>query len=749
MSPLLKAAVGIALASLLLAIEPASFASASDSSGTATLTTLYSDATPSPTPTIPQNQALAKLAALFPQVNQMGSPQVQTSSDPFSGNPLWMFQWPSQAAPGAFASVDGDTGQLVMATFPPAGKARANPLTLTAAQSLATAFLAKATGGTANLMPMAPAVTLQGAGGSLHVAYQLGWHETVEGLPVLDAGVSVQIDALTGSVTSFNDQIIPNVTFPPASQTLPADRAAAAEFAGEGLVLAYDAAGSASIVTSGGGPTTLRPVWELAPTNGAWDATTGGTAGTGEPIIGTELPQVPSVAAAPAELTATPESQQGAPISEDQARSEAEQIVQEAGFTGWTATGSGTGEITGQGVTEQLWDIQFQPPGQSQSGAPGLSVEIAQNGGQLSQLFLPEPAQSSAASGSTEVNDAQQAASVAAAFVKAVDPQELADTVAMPATKSVTQPGNDWQVRFVRLYDGIPVAQDSVVVNVDPQGRIVNYYRNWHTLTASGGTMSLLTQAAAEKALAALPVQLAYELQWTPSSPPSGTPQLQAPELVYVFRNPRNELGQVQFDAVSGQVYGADGLAFDSPSGPSASIAGSWAETPLWAFSQAGLLPAGVGPNDTVTLGPAIHALLQILPTPTFGGSSANVPPPPGPYGMDIARAVAADILPPSAANQASQASQASQTVTREELADWTVRALGYGALIGMSNKVDVKFADASQIAPTYVNAVGIAQGLGIVTGDTGDRFEPQQPVTWAQFATILMRAATRASASP
>ncbi len=313
----------------------------------------------------------------------------------------------------------------------------------------------------------------------------------------------------------------------------------------------------------------------------------------------------------------------------------------------------------------------------------------------------------------------------------------------MPATQSMVQGGSAWQVRFVRLYDGIPVAQDSLVVSVDPQGQVVNYYRNWHDLAPTGGAVPLLGQAAAEQALAVLPVQLAYELEMTPSSLQGGTPEPQAPELVYAFRDARNELGQVQFDAVSGQVYGADGLAFDAPSGPPAALLGSWAETPLWAFSQAGLLPAGVGPNDPVTLGPAIHALLQTLQTPSFGGSSMSAPTPPGPYGMDIARAIAAGILAPGAADQASQ------TVSREELADWTVQALGYGALLGMPNRVDVKFTDASLIAPAYVNAVGIAQGLAIVTGDAEHRFQPLQPVTWAQFATILMRAATHTAANP
>ena len=380
MSPLLKPVIGTALASLLLACQPAAFALASGGSGAATLTTT---AATGPAPTISQAQALAKLAALFPQVTTMGTPQVQTSSDVFSGEPLWMFDWPSQRPPGAFATVDGDTGQVVMAMFPAAGKARANPLTLAAAQSLASAFLAKATGGTEGLLPVAPQVTLQGTGAASHVAYDLTWDETEAGLPVLDANVSVTVDALTGSVTSFNDQIIPDVTFPPASQALPADRAAPAEFSGEGLVLAYDSSGPASIVVNGGGPATLSPVWELASTNGIWDAATGDAVGMGDLIAGMQLPQVATVASAPAELTATPESQQGAPITEDQARSEAEQIVQLAGFTGWTTTDSGTAETVAQGITEQYWSIQFQPPGQSQPGMPGLNVEIAQNGGQL------------------------------------------------------------------------------------------------------------------------------------------------------------------------------------------------------------------------------------------------------------------------------------------------------------------------------------------------------------------------------
>lgn len=738
-----KLMVCIALASLVFGALPAASATASGATGAATTTAAAASGSSATVPSVSQAQALAGLTALFPQLAKLPVPQVQSQPDYLSGQPLWQFVWPGVGSPqapgpGAFATVDGMTGKLVSAVLPQAGRPRATPLTLGKAQALAEAFLAKTIpDGTAGLIAQEPQVNLRGNGASPHVTYAFSWLETVGGVPVLDAAVSVEVDALTGEVASFNRQIIPDMRFPPTSQAMPANRAAAAAFAGEGLVLAYDSPGTSAIIPDGGGPMTLHPVWELASTQGIWDATTGAAIATTD-----ELPQVASVATAPAELAAAHASAQGAPITEDQARSEAEKIVQLAGYTGWTATQSGTAESVTGGITEQYWSIQFQPPGQSQFGMPGLNVEISQDG-QFSQMFPPLPLPSSATAAPTQVTDDRQATAVASAFLQAVDPTDAADTVVVPAVANSLQGAQTWQVRFARVYDGIPVAPDAIDISVDPQGQVVSYMRTWHDLTPSGGEVPLLDQTSAEKTLAGLPVELGYELRVTPASVQGGVPQPKTPALVYAFRDARNELAQVQLDAVNGQVYGADGAAFDASGGPPQSIRGSWAETPLWALSEEGLLPAGAGPNDPVTLGAAIHALLATLQTTYFGGATTTLAVPPGPYGSAVATAISSGIVPPGAA------SEANRSVSRQEITAWTVRALGYGALLGMPNRVAVHFSDASAIAPQYVNAVGIAQGLGIVLGAAKQRFSPLEPVTWAQLAAMLMRAAEQGPVGP
>jgi alkanesulfonate monooxygenase SsuD/methylene tetrahydromethanopterin reductase-like flavin-dependent oxidoreductase (luciferase family) len=127
---------------------------------------------------------------------------------------------------------------------------------------------------------------------------------------------------------------------------------------------------------------------------------------------------------------------------------------------------------------------------------------------------------------------------------------------------------------------------------------------------------------------------------------------------------------------------------------------------------------------------------MQTLETQPLTVSAGGPPVPSGPYGADIARAIGDGIL------TAQAAADPQQPVTRQEFVAWVVRALGYGPLLSMSNRVSVRFADAKALSGTDANAVGIAQGLGIVTGNAAGRFRPTSPATWAELATILMRAA-------
>ena len=732
-----------AVVTSVLALGPGSMAAAtpavaaSTASSSATSVPAPASGGSQPTPAISQAQAVAAVAALFPQVRGLAAPQAQTQTDYLSGQTLWTLNWPFAGqpgtfGPGAFATVDAQTGQVVTANFAPIGRPRSSPMTLAAARAVADAFLAKATGGTAELQAQGPSMSLSGWSTPAQLAYGFSWLETCGGVPISNAAVSLQVNALTGSVTNYDRQLLPQVTFPPASSAVPSDQAASTLLQDAGLVLVYDAPGAVPFVGASAGATVLRPMWEPASSMGLWDAKTGQAMGA----VG--LPSVaPPSGPIPSSLTLASAQAQGVPATQAQAAATAAKVAQLAGYGNWTPSSPGQGSEQQDGVMKVFWDVQFSPPGQP-STVPNpyqmLDIQISADSGAVQSLFANFPP--AAGAGPAQVTDAQQAQDVATTFVQAVDPADAAQTVAEAVYTPEQGAQPTWSTQFTRLYDGIPVATDRLNVTVNGQGQVTNYTRVWHDLTPSATAVRTMAQAAAEKVFAALPVELTYVLQTSPQVAPNAPSQPLPPTLAYGFRDGRDTLGQVYLDASSGAVYGADGLPFAAPAGPPKAIAHSWAMAQLWALDQAGLLPSGAGPNAPVTLGPALRAVLQTLASKPFTVSAGGSAIPPGPYGTVIARAVGDGLL------TAQAAADPQRSVTRQEFVAWVVRALGYGPLLSMQNRVSVRFSDAGAVAGADRNAVGIAQGLGIVTGDAAGSFRPSSPATWADLATILMRAA-------
>lgn len=725
---------------LVLALLPGSVAAASPGvvASSASNAEAIGSAAAQPTPTISQAQAVAAVEALFPQVRNLPAPQAQTETDFLSGDPLWMLNWPFAgrpyvAGPGAFATVDGRTGQVVSAYFTPTGRARSSPMALAAAQNIADAFLAKALpGGPSGLLAQGPSMSLSAWSAPAQMAYSFSWLEAVGGVPVSNAAVSLQVNALTGSVTNYNRQLLPQVTFPPASSAVPIGQAASTAFQGAGLVLVYDAPGAGPYSGAATAPSTLRPMWKLASSDGLWDATSGQAAGA------SGLPSVAQPGGpVPASLALTSPQTQGAPATQAQAATVAAKVALLAGYGNWTASSPNQGAEQHDGVMTTLWDVQFSPPGQSPSVINPdqmVDVQISVSSGAVEAFFANSPPATTGTG--PAVTNAQQALNVAKAFVQAIDPADAAETVAAAVYSPQQGAQPTWSTQFTRLYDGIPVATDMLDVTVNAQGHVTDYTRVWHDLTPSTDTVRVMARSAAENVLASLPAELTYLLQTAPQTASNAPPQPLPPTLAYGFRDGRNDLGPVYLDASSGTVYSADGLPFSAPAGPPKALAGSWAVTPLWALDQAGLLPTGAEPNDPVTLGPAIRAVLQTLETQPLTVSAGGAPVPSGPYGAYIARAIGDGIL------TAQTGADPQQPVTRQEFVAWVVRSLGYGPLLSMPNRISVRFADAKALSRTDANAVGIAQGLGIVTGDAAGRFRPTSPTTWADLATILMRAA-------
>jgi hypothetical protein len=77
-------------------------------------------------------------------------------------------------------------------------------------------------------------------------------------------------------------------------------------------------------------------------------------------------------------------------------------------------------------------------------------------------------------------------------------------------------------------------------------------------------------------------------------------------------------------------------------------------------------------------------------------------------------------------------------TVSRQLLALWMVRAMGYGPIAKISNRIQTDFIDQDQLGERYANAVGILQGLKVIQGDGQKRFHPQRPLTRGEAAKMI-----------
>jgi hypothetical protein len=81
--------------------------------------------------------------------------------------------------------------------------------------------------------------------------------------------------------------------------------------------------------------------------------------------------------------------------------------------------------------------------------------------------------------------------------------------------------------------------------------------------------------------------------------------------------------------------------------------------------------------------------------------------------------------------------------VSREIFALWSARAMGYGNVVKMANRIDMSLADKEQIGARFANAVALLNGLGAVKGDPDGKFSPQRPITRGEAAKLLFAVVT------
>lgn len=316
---------------------------------------------------------------------------------------------------------------------------------------------------------------------------------------------------------------------------------------------------------------------------------------------------------------------------------------------------------------------------------------------------------------------------------------------------------------FDRAIDGISTGE-TVQVTVDAtNGAVVNYYNNLTGYSYPATKPALTDPAQAKEILLnQYKLQLQYVMDWGAGSdygnlpiekyrlmvaagelPPAAAGS-QKVRLAYVPVVQNTELSGYFLDAATGEWRdNRNGETARSDREDATDIAGHWAERALALMVEYNAIDVKDGkanPDQAATRG----ELIKMLVLAASGGSL--------PMAYDSSRAASFSDVKASSAYFAYVENAVDmnlidrdpagefnpdQIMTRDDMAQLIVRALGYNKLAQQSSmfRLDVTDADAIQ----HKGHAAIAVGLGIMSAD-GDQFRPADEVTRAQAATAFFR---------
>jgi hypothetical protein len=348
--------------------------------------------------------------------------------------------------------------------------------------------------------------------------------------------------------------------------------------------------------------------------------------------------------------------------------------------------------------------------------------------------------------------------------------QNMADT---PISIDVVKRDQGYSFTFARYIDGVRAGYDSVNVTIDAEtGDVRNYSANFSTIDfPEKQPQTIGVQQAQDQLLSVYDLQLQYVSDsGVPPYIPLGTPGMggyadsymvnwktkvaageidpskpaKAAHLVYTLV-PKYPLREAYvLDAASGGWISPDsGDPVVLENVKVTDIDGHWAQQELQLMLDYQALDVKdglVSPDASITKGELIKMLVISMNGGAYGikydaarsNSFADVKNGSA-YFPYVERAVDLRILDRTGGNFDPDAK-----MTREEMAELIVRALGYGKLAEHGEIFAKPFAD--EAALKRPGDVAIVAGLGIMTAADDGKFNPAQPVTKAQAATAFSR---------
>lgn len=406
----------------------------------------------------------------------------------------------------------------------------------------------------------------------------------------------------------------------------------------------------------------------------------------------------------------------------------------------------------------RTYEISWRTPGETPEEEIHSEVRVDADRGVIVNFYTYGPYRAVKETDEPALTEAE-ARAVAIEFLRTHRPDLAGSVMLNPSERDLIDgkmPGGQgavYYIRFTHLKHGIPVVHYSGSVEVDARtGKVRSL---WGDLPATKD------QFPAPEGLipAADAVELFLKHQgleqgWTIFQDYSGTksqPERSEPQLVYM---PGRSLNISMVDAKLGVPVDYQGRDLLEAMKRPVDIQGHFAQREielLWARGVFELKEGMFHPQQQVTAaefarwlvlarGMRPYASYDFRDAMGLGGAGVAARLEKSADAPYLGAAFQAGIMLPE--DFAADASP-DGTVSRELAALWAVRAMGYGAIARMENRIAMPFADREAVGARYANAVAILHGLGVVKGGPDGQFYPQRQLTRGEAARILFAVAS------
>ncbi|MBM7854048.1 putative membrane protein YkoI [Desulfohalotomaculum tongense] len=617
--------------------------------------------------------------------------------------------------------IDADTGQLLSlydSRYTPKSKNYASTvITKDKAREIALKFAARMQPDLISQLRLQEDNYAHNYDRKLQLGYSFYWNRIVNGVPVQDDGIGVRVDAVTGKIIRYHFRWNEEAKFPPpGKEILPEGKVTDIILEKIGLYPVYT-------TEPGNNGARLKMVYRLNSSAFMFDVETGKPMSLNGRIKNFNESKAynqqftPKAGAAGIPAQQRPVKQ----ISPMEAQKIAEKFFKQLGYRGEVRR-AGRGGISTSGYYIEHWDycVEDDKTGEGTK----IEVEIDSATGKVLGFHKWNRYQGESKKGKSI--SYFQARDIAEEFIRNSDltGRDMKYVISQDINLSADYP--KYSICFTRLIHGVPLEGSQIRVEVDRYtGEIVSY--NNHCLPVKvpklGPVINEETAARAFKA--AKPLELCYVYQRDERYRPAGEAML-----VYRIKYTSREI-----DACTGKPLENSGKAGDAVK----KLAGHWACGPLKLLADSGLLPENnFDPGGNVTRRDGLRILAAASGYYYSRQIKLNLTDvsPNDPDIEAVKKAIVMDII------ENGGTLNLDAPLTREQLAAWLVNGMGYAEVAALPIKIENNFQDSDKISKQYRNHVALAVGFGFFKGDKNGCFNPRGKVTWAELATVVVRAA-------